>query len=158
MLIIAFANNSSTNVKLSKTELHKILQSGGFLGKFLGPLLKTWLCLMKNVLKTAKSVLIRLGLTAAAAATDAAIHKTFFVYGRRPLNLTSLNTTLIIWMISLKLLSHLKNLLKKGIRETVINEAKEQKGGFLGMLSGTLGASLLRNLLTGKGTIITGEN
>ena len=51
---------------------------------------------MKNVLKTAKSVLIQLGLTAAASATDAAIHKTFFVYGRHPLDLTSLNTTLII--------------------------------------------------------------
>ena len=72
----AFANNSSANIKLSKTRLHKIGQSGGFLGRLLGPLLKTGLPLMKNVLKPlTKSVLIPLGLTAAALATEAAIHK-----------------------------------------------------------------------------------
>ena len=47
----AFANNSSVNIKLSKTHLSKIVQSGGFLGKILGPLLKTGLPLMKNVLE-----------------------------------------------------------------------------------------------------------
>ena len=58
--------------------MHKIGQSGGFLGRLLGPLLKTGLPLMKNVLKPlAKSILIPLGLTAAAA-TDAAIHKKMF--------------------------------------------------------------------------------
>ena len=41
--------------------------------------------------------------------------------------------------------------------ETIKNEAKEQKGGFLSMLLGTLGASLLGNCLTGKGTIRAGE-
>ena len=73
----AFANNSSANIKSSKTQLHKIGQSGGFSGRLLGRLLKTGLPLMKNVFKPlAKSVLIPLGLTAAAAlATDAAIHK-----------------------------------------------------------------------------------
>ena len=56
--------------------MHKIGQSGGFLGRLLGPLLKTGLPLMKNVLKPlAQSGLIPLGLTAAASATDAAIHK-----------------------------------------------------------------------------------
>ena len=49
-------------------------------------------------------------------------------------------------------------LLIKSVSETIKNEAKEQKGGFLGMLLGTLGASLLINLLTGKGTIRTGES
>ena len=49
------------------------------------------------------------------------------------------------------------SLLQKGVPETIKNEAKEQKGGFLGMLLGTLGASLLGNLLTGKWTIIAGE-
>ena len=48
-------------------------------------------------------------------------------------------------------------LLTKGVSETIKHEAKEQKGGFLGMLLGTLGASLLRNLLAGKGTIRAGE-
>ena len=70
----AFPNNFSDNIKLSKTQLHKIGQSGGFLGRLLGPLLKTGLLLTGNVLKPlAKSVLIPLGLTAAASATDAAI-------------------------------------------------------------------------------------
>ena len=64
-----FANNSSTDIKLSKTQLSKMIQSGGFLGRLLGPLLKTGLPLMKNVIKSlAKSVLIPLGLTAAADA------------------------------------------------------------------------------------------
>ena len=49
-------------------------------------------------------------------------------------------------------------LLIKGVSETIKNEAKEQKGGFLGILLGTLGASLLENLLTGRGTIRAGEN
>ena len=48
-------------------------------------------------------------------------------------------------------------LLKKGVSVLIKNEAKEQKGGFLGMLLGTLGASLLGNLLTGKGTVRAGE-
>ena len=72
----AFANHSSTDIKLSKTQLSKMIQSGGFLGKLLGPLLKTRLPLMKSVIKPlAKSVLIPLGLTAAASAADAEIHK-----------------------------------------------------------------------------------
>ena len=48
-------------------------------------------------------------------------------------------------------------LLIKGVSETIKNEAKEQKGGFLSMLLGTLGACLLGNCLTGKGTIRAGE-
>ena len=57
--------------------MHKTEQSGGFLDWLLGPLLKTGLPLMKNVLKPlAKSVLIPLELTAASSATDAAIHET----------------------------------------------------------------------------------
>ena len=45
------------------------------------------------------------------------------------------------------------NILLKGVSETNINETKEQKGGFLSLLLGNLGASLLGNLLTGKGTV-----
>ena len=67
-----FANGSSANIKLSKTQLHKIVQSGGFLDRLWGPLLKTGLSLMKDVLKPlAKSAIIPLGVTV----TDAAIHK-----------------------------------------------------------------------------------
>ena len=70
-----FAKNASTDIKLSKTQLSKMIQSGGFLGRLLGPLLKTGLPLMKSVIKPlAKSVLIPLGLTAAASAADAGIH------------------------------------------------------------------------------------
>ena len=62
--------------------MHKIGQSGGFLGRLLGPLLKTGLSLTGNVLKLlAKTVLIPLGLTAAESATDAAIHKKMFGSG-----------------------------------------------------------------------------
>ena len=84
----AFANNLSANIKLSKTQLHKIGQSRGFLGRVLGQLPKTGFPLIRNVLKPlAKSVLIPSGLTAAASATDAAIHKKMLGSG---------NTTLIV--------------------------------------------------------------
>ena len=66
----AFANVSSANIKLSKTQLHKIRQPGGFSGRLLGPLLKTGFSLIESVLKPlTKSVLIPLGLTEAASAT-----------------------------------------------------------------------------------------
>ena len=72
----AFANKSSTDIKLSKTQLSKMIQSGGFLGRLLDPLLKKGLQLIKNVIKPlAKNVLIPLGLAAAASAADAGIHK-----------------------------------------------------------------------------------
>ena len=60
----AFANNSSVDIKFSKTQLSKMMQSGGFLGKLLDPLLQTGLPLIKNIITPlAKSVLIPLGLT-----------------------------------------------------------------------------------------------
>ena len=73
----ALTNNSSCfDIKLSKTQLSKTIQSGGFLGRILGPLLKTGLTLMKNVIKTiSKSVLIPLDLTTAVSVADAGIHK-----------------------------------------------------------------------------------
>ena len=75
-LLIAFAKHLSTDIKLSKTQLSKMIQSGGFIGRLLGPLLKTRLPLIKNVIKPlAKSILIPYGLTAAASAGDAGIHK-----------------------------------------------------------------------------------
>ena len=72
----AFNNNMSTDLKLSKAQISKIIQSGGFLGKLLGPLLKTGLPLIKKVIKPlTKIVLIPLGLIAAASAADAWIYK-----------------------------------------------------------------------------------
>ena len=82
----AFANNSSANIELSKTQFHKIGQSGGILGRILGSLSKTGLPLIKNVLKSlVKSVLIPLGLTAAAPATTTAILKKVFGSGKNSL-------------------------------------------------------------------------
>ena len=73
---LSHANHLSTDIKFSKAQLSKMIQSGGFLGKLLGPLLKTGLPLMKSVIKPlAKSVVLPLGLTAAASAADAGIHK-----------------------------------------------------------------------------------
>ena len=72
----AFNNNMSTDLKLSKAQINKIIQFGGFLSKLLGPLLKTGY--HKNVIKPlAKSVLSPLGLTAAASAASAGIHKKY---------------------------------------------------------------------------------
>ena len=72
----AFANHLSTDIELSKTQLSKMIQSGAFLGRLLHSLLKTGLALIKNVINPlAKTVLIPLGLTAAASAADAGIHK-----------------------------------------------------------------------------------
>ena len=72
----AFANKLSTDIKLSKTQLSMMVQWGGFPGRLLGPILNTRLPLIKNVIKPlAKNVLIPLGLTAAASAADAGIHK-----------------------------------------------------------------------------------
>ena len=74
----SFANNSSIDIKLSKTQWSKMIQSGGFLSRLLGPLLKTVLPLIKNVIRPLpKSVLIPLGLIPAASAADAGIHKKY---------------------------------------------------------------------------------
>ena len=146
----AFSINSSVDIKFSKTQLSKMIQSGRFLGKLLGPLLKSGLPLMKIVITPlVKNVLISLGLTAAASAADAGIHKKILGSG---------NTTLIISNKDIedliKIVKSLEDsgLLLKGVTESVQNKVKEQKGGFLSMLLGTLGASLLGNLLAGKGT------
>ena len=72
----AFANHKSTHIKLSKTQLSNMIKLGGFLGRLLGPLLRTGVPLMKSVIQPlAKSVLIPIGLTAAASGPDAKIHK-----------------------------------------------------------------------------------
>ena len=117
--------------------------------------LKTGLPLIKSVIKPlAKSVLVPLGLTAAESAADAGIHK----------------KNLRIWSSSndevddiLKIVKSIEDsgVLLKSVSETIQNYAKEQRGGFLSMLLGTLGASLLGDILTknlsGKGVIKAGE-
>ena len=102
-----------------------------------------------NVLKpSANSLLTPLGLTAAASATDAVIHKKMLGSG-----FTTLITSNEEMNDIIKIVKSVEDsgLLIKGVSETIKNEAKEQKRGFLG------GASLLGNLLTGKGTIRAGE-
>ena len=128
-----------------------MIQSGGFLGRLLGPLLKTGLPLIKNVIKPlAKSVLIPLGLTAAASAVDAGIHKKNLVSGTTAATLIKSNNEIE----NIKIVKSFEDsgLLLKRVTETVQNEVKKQKGRFLSMLLGTLAASLLGNILAGRGT------
>ena len=122
-----FAKNTSTDIKLSKTQLSKMIQSGKFLGRLLGPLFRTGLSLMKSVIKPlAKSVLVPLGLTAVASAADARIHKKILGSGHNN------NTTLIISNDEMDdILKIVKShedsgVLLKGVNETIQNEAKEQ--------------------------------
>ena len=122
----AFAKHTSTDIKLSKTQLSKMIQTGGFLGRLLGPLLKIGLPLMKSVIKPlAESVLVPIGLTAAASAADAGIHKK--ILGSDHNN----NTTLIISNDEmddiLKIAKSLEDsgVLLKGVSKTIQNEAEE---------------------------------
>ena len=155
----AFSNNSSVDIKFSKTQLSKMIQSGGFLGKLLGPLLKTELPLIKNVITSwAKSVLIPLGLTAVAAAAAAAdaeiLKKTLGSGGHTTLIISNKDIEDLI-----KIVKSLEDfvLLLKGVTESAQNEVKEKKGGSLSTWLGTLGASLLGSLLAGKGINRAGE-
>ena len=77
-----FANDASDNITFSKTWLSKMVQLKRFLGRLLGPLIKVRLPFMQNVFTPlARSVLVTLGLTAAASATDAALQKKVFGLG-----------------------------------------------------------------------------
>ena len=134
-------NNMSTDIKLSKAEISKIIQSGGFLGKLLSPLLKIGLPLLKLVIKP----LDLLGLTAASSAIDAGVQKK--IYGSRTITLLISNEEMNDIMKTVEALKD-SGILLNGVTKTIKNETKEQKGGFLSMLIGTLGASLLGDLLT----------
>ena len=147
----AFANHSSIDIKLSKTELSKIIQSGGFLGNLLGKLAGP---LMKVAMPLAKNVLALLRISAAMSAIDGSIKKKMFGSGTTTLMISNDEMDDI-----LKIVKSLEDsgLLLKGVSETTQHEAKEQRGGFLGMLLGTLGASLLGDILPGKGVIRAGK-
>ena len=146
----AIGNNFQTDIKLSKAQISSIIQSGGFLGKIIGPLLKAGLPLLKSVIKP----LGLLGLTAASSAIDAGVQKQ--IYGSGTTTLVISNEEMNNIMKILQALEY-SNVLLKGVIKTTKNETKEQKGGFFGMLLDTLGASLLGALLTenlsGKGTV-----
>ena len=153
----AFNNNMLADIKLFKAQICKIIQSLGFLGSLLnklaGLLLKVAVLLAKNILAT-------LGITATASAVDAETQKKIHGSGR-PSSSPS-QTTLII---SNKIMNDIieinqaledSNILFKVVTETIKNEKKKQKGGFLSMLLGTLRASLLGNMLAGKGIVRAG--
>ena len=147
----AINNNLATDIKLSRAQIKKLIQSGGFLGKLLsklaGPLIKVAMPLAKNVLAP-------LGLTAAMSAIDGSIQKRIHGSGVK-LIIEQEDMNHII-----KIIEALENsgILLKGVTKTIENETKEQRGGFLSMLLGTLGARLLGNLLTGgKGMMRAGE-
>ena len=128
------------------------MQKGRFL-RFLAPLFKSGLPLLKSVIKP----LGMLGFTAAESATDAAINKKIFKSGTTTFTISS---------------DEMKDILKidksfedsgrllKGVSKTIKKEAKEQSSGFLSMLLGTLASSLLTDVLLskkGKGFIKAGE-
>ena len=146
----AFENNMSTDIKLSKAEISKIIQSGGFLGSLLsksaGPLTKV-------AVPLAKHILAPLGITAAASAIEAGIQKKIHGSGTAIPIISNDELNDII-----KIVQALEdsNILSKGVSKTIKNETKEQKGWFLSISLSTLGASLLGNLLSGKGMLRRG--
>ena len=136
----SFDNNISTDLNLSKDQISNIIQHGGFLGSFLRKLAGP---LMKVVVRLAKNVLVPLEITAAVSAK-----KKKHGSGRTTLIISNKEMNDIM-----KIIQALEdsNILLKGVTKTINNETKKQKGGFLNMLLGTLGASLLGNLLVRKG-------
>ena len=140
-----FYNNILTNLTLSEAQISKIIQSGKFLGSLLiklaGPLIKVAIYLAKNVLAP-------LGIAAAASAIDTGIQKQIHGYGTTILIISNKEMNDMI-----KIVQALEdsNVLLKGVTKAIENKTKEQKGRFLSMLLGTLGASLLGNILARKG-------
>ena len=107
---------------------------------------------MKVAMPLAKNVLTPLGLTAAMSAIDGSIQKKIHGSGVK-LIIEQEDMNDII-----KFIEALENsgILLKGVTKTIENETKEQRGRFISMLLGTFGASLLGNLLTGKGMVRAG--
>ena len=126
----AFNNNISTDLKLCRAQISKIIQSGGFLGSLLkksaGPLMIVAIPLAKNVLAP-------LGITAATSAIDAEIQKK--IHGSGTALLISIEEMNDI-MKTVQALED-SNILLKGVTKIIKNETKEQKEGFLSILLGT---------------------
>ena len=121
----AFNNNMSSDLKPSKAQISKIIQSGGFLGSLLSKLAGP---LMKVAIPLAKDVLAPLGITAAASAIDAGIQKKIHGSGTTTLIISNEEMNDIM-----KIVQALEdsNILLKGVTKTIKNETKKQKGGFL---------------------------
>ena len=117
----------ATDIKLSKAQIKKLIQSGGFFGKLLSKLAGP---LIKVALPLAKSVLAPLGLTAAMSAIDGSIQKKIHGSGVKPIiEQEDVNDIM-------KIIKALENsgILLKGVSKTIENETKEQIGGFLRFL------------------------
>ena len=146
----AINNNLAIDIKLSKAQIKKLIQSEGFLGKLLSKLAGP---LMKVAMPLAKNVLAPLGITATMSVIDGSIQKKIHGSGvKLVIEQEDMNDII-------KIIKALENsgILLKGVTKTIENETKEQRGGFLSMSLGTLGATLLGNLLTGKGMMRADE-
>ena len=150
-LIDKIENNMSTDIKLSKAQIDKIIKEGGNLGRLLMNFLPK---LIKPAVSVGKNNLAPLGLSVSMSATDAAIQKKMYESGMATLIISNNDLNNLIKIIT-TLEEH--DILLKETSKTTENETKEQRGGFSSMLLGTLGASLLGNLLTGKGLYRTGR-
>ena len=143
----AFENNMSTDAKLSKAQISKIIQSVGFLGSLLSKIAGS---LLKVAAPFAETLLTPLGITASSSAIDSGIQKK--IHGSGTTNLITSKKEMNDIKKIVQALEY-SNLLLKGATKTIENETKEQKAGFLEILLGALGASLLGNMITGKGML-----
>ena len=151
----AFNINTSADIKLSKAQINKIIQSGGFLGSLLSklacPLMKIAVPLAKKCFNSIRNNSSCISIRCRNAKKKKKKKKN-----------GSGTTTLIISNEEMndimKIVQALEdsNISLKGVTKTIKNETKEQKGGFLSMLLVTFGVSLLGNLLAGKGTARAG--
>ena len=143
--------NISTEIKLPKAQISKIIQSGGFLGSLLSKIAGP---LMKVAVPLAKNTLAPLGITAATSAIDGTIQKKIHCSGTKTLIISNEKMNNIMKIVQALEES---NILLKGVTKTIKNETKEQNGRFFSMLFGTLEASLLGNVLSEKVTVRTAE-
>ena len=145
----------SAYIKLSRSQIKKMAQYGGFLGRLLGRLLPK---VIPAAISVGKNVSSPLGLSPAMSGIDGAIQKSMFGSGITTLRFLNKDLNDLIKVIKV-LEDH--GVLLKGITKTAQNEVKSQKCGFLSMLLGTLGASLLGDVLSkgllGKGMYRAGD-
>ena len=141
----------SSDLKLSKAQISKIIQSGGFLGSLLSKLAGP---LMKVAIPFTKNVLASLGITAAALAMDAGIQKKKNGSGTTTLIISNEEMNNIMKIVKA---FEDSNILLKGVTKKIKNETKEHKRGFLSMPLGALGASLSWILLVRKGVVRAGS-
>ena len=136
----------STDLTLSKAQISKTSQSGGFLGSLLSKLTGP---LTKVAIPLAKHGLAPLGIT-----IDAGIQKKLHGSGTTTFIISNKEMNDIMRIVQFIQDS---NVLLKGVTKTIKSKTKEQKGGFLSTLLGILGTSLLENILAGKGIARAGS-